>query len=121
MKEFRLRPYQQKFLDNYRADQTVQIIRRRGTSQYIGVDLADPGSLDKNMMTVVERKPLKKDTIIFMDEIGNWPTWYNNPILWWKLRKIAKSIKKQAKANPEKIKMFSTPKGNNDFYERFKN
>jgi hypothetical protein len=35
-----------------------------------------------------------KPNMIVIDEAGNWPhyNWYSNPIKWWRLRKLMKTI-----------------------------
>lgn len=96
---FKPRPYQKKvidkMLDNYRADQTVQLITgRNGRTRYIGVDMAEKGG-DHSVITHAKINGSGKITKIWFDEYADWPTykWWRNPIKKWKLNRLMRKIK----------------------------
>jgi hypothetical protein len=97
MKEFEPRPYQKEFLDNYRHDQPVQLITRRGRNVYYGVDMAKAGA-DKNVMAVAKRGNNGKIKV-FYDEYSDWPNykWYRHPFKWWQWRRLMKSLARKVK------------------------
>lgn len=111
MKEFKLRPYQKEFLDNYKADQTVEIVRRRGRSTYIGIDMGKKGG-DKTAITQLRNK---KFSTIIIDEVGTWPPykWYWNPIKWFKFNRLMKSLKFRG----DTFTLHDNLKGENPFYK----
>lgn len=97
---FKPRSYQKEFLDNYKANETSQLITGKdGRTRYIGVDMAKQGA-DKSVMAVAQTNRRGHTTVVY-DEASNffWPKWYRNPIQWWKFRQMMKKLIKASRSH----------------------
>lgn len=100
MNTFEPRPFQKEVFEKIASGKFQSpLYWGRPRHTVVGVDMANPPSTDKSVVTLAKRSRSGRTTIIAFDEYSNWLSyrWYRNPIKWWQWKRIEMTIKRQAR------------------------
>lgn len=117
MADIRLSDKQREFIEALKGVDVPVLQWPPYRSRYtIGVDLAEKNG-DRSVVVTAKRHREGGVEELYINE---WSgsldfKWYRNPIKWWRCRRIAKII---GRSSPQVV-MYSTPSGDNHFYEEW--